>query len=72
MSRYILQQDECAPDSLEHFEEQMKAKLGMSIEEFKLEAAHTSSNDCEMWMLSGYRLEIAPDHPWYTLAEVLK
>lgn len=71
MTRYVLQEDDCAPDSLEYFEAQMQEKLGLNIAEFKAKAEHSVKDDCDMWVFNGYRLEVSPDHPWYTLAEVL-
>ena len=63
----LLQQDDCAPDSLEHFEKMFYEETGLTILEFKDTSSLNGSLDILTWRLGDYFLSISADDPFYLL-----
>lgn len=63
----ILQQDDCAPDSLESFKEELKCYTGFSLEkfnEFWLSTDGGFSRECK---IGCWTIEHSADDPFYAL-----
>lgn len=63
----ILEQDECAPDSLEYFERDMKEKIGISLQEFKKNALVVENDYDYILEYCGYRLQTSADNQYWKL-----
>ena len=65
----LFQQDDCAPDSLEHFESKLYEEVGTSLQVFKDQAEFTCDLNFMDWVLDGYVLSISAGDPFYILAK---
>lgn len=63
----ILQQDDCAPDSLESFEEKLKCYTGFSLGEFYEFRASTDGGFSWEFKIGCWTIEHSADDPFYTL-----
>jgi hypothetical protein len=63
----LFQQDDCAPDSMEYFEEQLVKEIGINSYKFKLDAKFKEADMTLSWELNGYLLEYSGDDPFYIL-----
>ena len=63
--KILLQQDECAPDSLEYFKKEMKEKYNLTFDLF-IEQGNLTDNG---YQYKGYLLEYK-DEPYWTLSLV--
>lgn len=66
----ILQQDDCAPDSLEFFERDFTNETGLTIQEFKDKARIETCNIGFSWTVGDYCLEWYCDDPFYALSKI--
>jgi hypothetical protein len=69
-SQLILQQDDCAPDTMDSFRSIFPTKAdGLTLEEFKRKAQHTSFFDGfeSRWKYRNLILVISADDPFYAL-----
>lgn len=62
----LLIQDDCAPDSLQSFENQLLIKFGLTMDEFfqrgqKIEFGYS---------MDGYKLERFPEDPYWQLSDL--
>ena len=64
----LFQQDDCDPDSLEHFESKLYEEVGVSLQGFKDQAEFTCGLNFMDWVLDGYVLTITADDPFYKLS----
>ena len=68
----ILQQDDCAPDALDTFEEAFKTKFGFTFQDFKKKAKRESSDDEYMmtYTLNGIEASIEAGSPWWVVSKI--
>jgi hypothetical protein len=66
--RELIQQDNCAPDAFESFEEEFVKITGMTVENFKSVATKKFKDDECCWYFAGFALYHSSDFPFYTLA----
>ena len=66
--KYLLQEDDCAPDAREYFIEQMKEKFNLDFNEFKQKGKRIEPDEMTLeWHYQKYVLSISADQPWYVL-----
>ncbi len=65
----LFQQDDCAPDSLEYFENKLYEEVGFSLAEFKYQGEFTCGLNFMDWVLDGYVLSVSSDDPFYILSK---
>lgn len=67
--KYLIQQDDCAPDSLEYFNEQMKKITGLYVHEFQKKGKETTTEKDNFISFSyeNFILEIFPEDPFWKL-----
>jgi hypothetical protein len=64
----VLQQDDCATDSLETFEHHFSDFAGgLSVESFKAQALRKEEDISTCWVLGNLELSYSADDPFYTL-----
>lgn len=64
----VLQQDDCAPDSLETFERHFPDFAGgLSVESFKAQALRKEEGISVCWVLGNLELSYSADDPFYSL-----
>jgi len=63
----LFQQDDCAPDSLEHFESKLYEEVGVSLKGFKDQGEFTCGLNFMDWVLDGYVLSVSAEDPFYLL-----
>lgn len=70
----LLQQDDCAPDSLEYFEKEFIKITKMNIKTFESKADYSLVDDgmTMRWELDDWILEYSADDPFYQLHEKCK
>lgn len=69
----LLEQDDCAPDSLVYFKKEMLEKWNLEFNDIKKEENRSIPDPDEMtiqWVFKNYVMEIYADSPWYVLYEV--
>ena len=52
----ILQEDDCAPDAFEYFEEKFIKEVGMSVKDFKDKSKMTDCGDTFIYEFGNYKL----------------
>lgn len=66
----IVEQDDCAPDSMETFKEQMKNKIGISFEEFQKNGLIVSNDYDYEIQYCGYSLRCSADDQFWKLYDL--
>lgn len=68
--KVILQQDDCAPDSLEYFIEKFKELISISPSEFRHDATKEEIDNGYQtdFYLGDYKLSICADDPYWSLS----
>jgi hypothetical protein len=61
--KYILEEDECAPDAREYFEKEMLKKFGITVKDFKEKGVKTEDG----YEYNGFILEIFIEEQWWHL-----
>jgi hypothetical protein len=69
MTKIILQQDDCAPDSRERFEYDFFHLMGMTVEEFEAQSIRVDLEDSTCFENPTHILSISADDPYWTLEE---
>ena len=68
--KYLLQQDDCAPDSLESFKEQIEKKFNLKLSDFlKNKPKLTNDGMTLNWYYKGFVLSKSADDPFYILSK---
>ena len=73
MSKYLLIEDECAPDAREFFEKEFKEKVGVSLQEFREKAVREKNKDdgySVVYIYVGFKLSYSADDPYYHLSKI--
>lgn len=67
--KYLLYEDDCAPDAREYFDKDMKEKYNIGLHDFKMLGRYVEvDNGMTLeWHLLGHVLEISADDPYYKL-----
>ena len=75
MSKYLLQEDDCAPDAREYFDKDMVRLTGMTTSEFQRHPDTVRGNDTEMHreeVNGDFVLSYDGDDPCYKLEKIEK
>ena len=64
--KYLLIEDECAPDSYEFFNKKLKKITGYSIKDFKEKGNKIKYG----YILNNYKIEYFPDEPLWHLSKI--
>lgn len=68
--KYLLLEDDCAPDSLAWFEEELKKQFNLTIHDFKSKGRRATGDDYIKYHYQGYILSIyADDQHWHLSKE---
>lgn len=68
MSKYLLMEDDCAPDARESFCKDLKEKFGLEFDDFMKKGTRTDPDELTMeWRYEGYVLSFHGDDPYYKL-----
>ena len=70
--KYLLQEDDCAPDARVYFDKEMKELIGLSLDDFSKRGTQTSEQDGYFLKktLNGYCIECSADDPYWKLSKV--
>ena len=63
----IMQEDECAPDALETFNQDFEKIVGVPPNTFKRSSVLTEIGLCLVWEKTPWRLSLCADDPYYLL-----
>lgn len=71
-NKYILQEDDCAPDAREYFDKTLVELTGLTCAQFKKEATKVATHDkmAIKWLYGEYLLEFYGDDPYHMLKRV--
>lgn len=68
MAKYVLVEDDCAPDAREYFMKNMKEKFNLDFMDFKKHGVKVEPDELSMeWHYNGYVLSFHGDDPFYKL-----
>jgi hypothetical protein len=69
MTKTILQQDDCAPDSYASFCAQFQKIMGITVSEFEAQSIRVDLDDSIVYESPTHILSISADDPYWTLEE---
>lgn len=68
MSKYLLMQDDCAPDAIEYFCKNLIEKFGITFMDFMERGTRSYPDELTLeWRYKGYVLSFHGDDPFYKL-----
>ena len=70
MSKYIITEDDVAPDARQEFSKELQKITGYNLEEFKGKGTKVENSISITYMLDGYALSTTADHPFWRLRRI--
>ena len=68
MKKYLLMEDDCAPDALEYFYKDLKEKFDLNFDDFIEKGVRSEPDELSIeWRYKGYVLSFHGDDPFHKL-----